>query len=150
MSNTNCFVASYRGAASGVTKLNPSGSGISNETLPIDISDDNDTPDVRNNSTKQRVFICSLSDKSHGLNPKVVQHRVKSYGWSLEQALGLQKPPKRQVHGRKVRVDGDVYPTLKAACEAYSIAYMTVVDRESRGWSLKKALSTPVRKPRKK
>ena len=42
----------------------------------------------------------TAASKAYGLNPKTVQNRIKSYGWTLEQALGLQKPPERKHHGK--------------------------------------------------
>ena len=47
---------------------------------------------------------------------------------------------------KKVEIDGKIYPTLKAACEAFKIPYGTVANRVRAGMSVEEALKTPKKK----
>lgn len=65
-------------------------------------------------------------------------------GWEVERAFSdaaSQMPP----NARALRVEGKRYRSIAAAAESFGLDPMVVRARIQQGWSLKRALSTPVR-----
>lgn len=85
------------------------------------------------------------------LDPRIVHKRVKIYGWSVNQAFGLEPPPERTPnHTREVTVEFVRYRSMKAACQHYGIDISTVQRRLTKGMSLDLAFSTPSQKSKRK
>ena len=59
-------------------------------------------------------------------------------GWAIEHALDIETMKKTL--GKKVTVNGRLFPSIKAAARHYGLAGACVRDRLSRGWKLKQAL----------
>lgn len=81
------------------------------------------------------------------------QQRIKTYGWTLEEAIGLNNNSSPQsIENMRVTVDGVEFKTKKAAAIHYGISETVVYARLSKGWSVDSAFKKPVRKnkPRKK
>lgn len=81
-----------------------------------------------------------------GLNPSIVRARLRKFGWSLEQALGIVAPEKRKAHNR-ISVDITVdsvkynYDSISEAAKARGLSEFLVFRRINRdGWSLEQAL----------
>ena len=87
------------------------------------------------------------------VSPQLVSKRQMRWGWTLEQALGVQPPPRR-TSSAKARIDGGVvvgnmkYDSLSHACETTGISYSKVASRLHRGWSLDEAFGISYRKPK--
>ncbi|MGI2259153.1 GIY-YIG nuclease family protein [Shewanella sp. GXUN23E] len=99
---------------------------------------------------------CSLSDaaRSYGLNPKLVQGRIDG-GWTLEQSLELEDPPKK-MPARRVAVKvsrefgGKEYATIKDAALDHGLEPKIVRSRiNAHGWSIEEALGLTPREKRK-
>jgi len=87
---------------------------------------------------------------AYGIPVKQLHKRYKKLGWTLEQALNLAPPPEKPSnHADVVDIDGVQYPSVLAACQAYSISVSAVNRRRKQGMSLTEAITTPSRKGRK-
>jgi hypothetical protein len=73
-----------------------------------------------------------------------VQGRLQN-GWTVRQAFEIDQPPERKMSGRKVTVDKVRYPSIRSACDAFNVSYYVVLRRIGLGWTVKRALKTPVR-----
>ncbi|MBU3588178.1 GIY-YIG nuclease family protein [Polynucleobacter sp. 31A-FELB] len=82
-----------------------------------------------------------------GANYKNVQQRMKTYGWSIEDAIGLtQNTNSQSLENMAVTVEGVRYSTKADAARHYGIPEKTVYARLKRGWSIDDAFKKPVRK----
>lgn len=89
----------------------------------------------------------AMAAKALNLDPRLVHKRLKTYGWTLNQAFGIDPPPvHRSNHARKVTVGGSHFETLSDACEAFGITISTVHRRVAGGMTLEEALVLPSRK----
>jgi len=70
--------------------------------------------------------------------PQSVAKRVRD-GWTAEEAVGLVKR-KRKGHGTSIAVEGIEYPTIKDACEKYSVNPKVIRARISNGYSAEDAI----------
>jgi len=87
---------------------------------------------------------------AYGVTPKQLHKRYKQLGWTIEQALNLAPPPEKPSnHAEVVEIDGIEYPSIQAACQAYSISISAVGRRRKKGMSLVDAITKPSRKSRK-
>ena len=68
-------------------------------------------------------------------------------GQIIGKAGGLVEPGVMYYGKTKVTVDGKKFDSIKDAAEHYKINNIVVNNRTSRGWSLKKALTTPATSP---
>lgn len=106
------------------------------------------TPVIVQTPKGRRTFDC-LKDAAifYGLEPGTVRARLKSSGWTLEQALGLASPPpKPKAHNAKpvrFKEKGLVYsyPSVSDAAKAHGLSEFLVFTRmRARGWTIAQAL----------
>lgn len=84
-----------------------------------------------------------------GISPKIVHKRLTQFGWTLEQAFGLDAPPIRRSNSSKaVTILGITYPTIADACKAFGITQSAVNRRISLGMQLEEAIAKPSQKSR--
>lgn len=63
-------------------------------------------------------------------------------GWTLDQAFGLQRPPRRGRNaGKSIAVADVTYPNIVQACEAHELDHRTVAARVRRGWTIAQAFN---------
>jgi hypothetical protein len=95
-----------------------------------------------------RTFEC-IKDAAtfYGLEPGTVRARLKSSGWTVEQALGLASPPpKPKAHNAKpvrFKANGAIYsyPSVSDAAKAHGLSEFLVFTRmRARGWTIAQAL----------
>lgn len=85
--------------------------------------------------------------KANGLDPRIVHSRLKQFGWTVDQAFGLQPPPvKRSNSAKSVDVNGQTFETREAACAAFGITISAVNRRIANGMSVEEAISKVSRK----
>lgn len=60
-------------------------------------------------------------------------------GWTLEQAVGIEKKEKSSYSGIDISVNGQTYPSIKSAAEAFKLDYKIVHSRLGRGYSIEQA-----------
>lgn len=81
--------------------------------------------------------------KAYGLSYNVLNSRLSS-GWDIERALTT---PVKEVHTGPIQDhEGKVYNSFKEMALNYGMEPSYLKKRLSRGWSLEKALTTPVKK----
>lgn len=80
--------------------------------------------------------------RAHGISPQQVNKR-KKLGWDIEQALGIKAPPVKNASNSAVEVvlNGIVYPSIKAACDAQGISQSTFTRRRRQGMTETEALA---------
>lgn len=87
--------------------------------------------------------------RAMGLDPKVVHKRLKQFGWTLEQAFGLDDPPIKKSNSAKiVKIRGRVFSTIADACASFGIAQSTFNRRLAAGMALDDAITKPSQKAR--
>lgn len=75
------------------------------------------------------------------------QQRIKTYGWTLEEAIGLSNNPSAQgLENMRVTIDGVEFKNKKTAAIHYGISETVVYARLDRGWTIDDAFKKPVRK----
>ena len=81
---------------------------------------------------------------AYNMSEVCIQQRVYSYGWTLEDAV--HTPIKQKSGHRKVCQDhlGNEYDSMLEMTQAYGISYTTYKGRLNIGWSVEKALTTPI------
>jgi len=97
----------------------------------------------RNNriiSYKGHDYTLAKLATKHGLDADTLARRLDS-GMSVIDAVN--KPLNH--HYTMVKIDGDLL-SLRQACKKLNLPYKTINSRVKRGWSVDKALNTPVRK----
>ena len=73
--------------------------------------------------------------------------RMQSGTWTLEQACNIEPPPKIEISGIKIELEGITYQSFQKACEHYSLDKRIVNMRMNRlGWSLEEAFELELRK----
>ena len=85
----------------------------------------------------------SAAARHFGLQPKLVDSRLRK-GWSVDEAFGLCERQKRTVGSRakEISVDGKLYPSRTALCEAYGISKAMFYHRTTTlGMSCEEAIS---------
>jgi len=89
--------------------------------------------------------------KTMGLDPRIVHKRLRKFGWTLEQAFGLEPPPvKRSNSAKAVTIAGNIFETLSDACLAFNITQSAVRRRMTQGMTLEDALTKPSQKAKSK
>lgn len=87
-----------------------------------------------------------------GVNFKKYSLRLNRYGWTPEQALGLQPPPRGPSGIRvEVRVENEVFSSITSAAKRYKVDPSVVAHRIQIGWTIEQALGLakkPLRKIR--
>lgn len=86
----------------------------------------------------------SAMAKAYGLAQSVLNYRLKKLHWSLGKALTEPKKQDKKVQDHL----GNEYKNRSAMARAYGITSTLLSSRLYRGWSLEKALTTPVNKNR--
>lgn len=90
----------------------------------------------------------SEAARAHGLSPGVVKSRLTK-GWTVEQTLELEDPPKNKHGPRKVSIGEREYPTLADAARAYGLDPLLVRCRVNKhGWPMTQALEIEPRPSR--
>lgn len=85
----------------------------------------------------------------YNLNYNLVIQRLKKHSWLIEQALGLEPPPKRKAHNRLfIEIDGRVFDSRSECAEYYGVDQRLVFTRLKRDWPLKEALGVVKRTPK--
>jgi hypothetical protein len=89
--------------------------------------------------TVEGVSYNSLAElcRVYGAEYSTIHQRITVCGWTLEEALDLEKRDNRCV---EVAVDGRVFSSLKNACEYYGAKYDLVCSRVGSGWSVEDAI----------
>lgn len=88
----------------------------------------------------------SLSEAAryYGLAPKTVRERIKSYGWTLEEAFGLSErespKPSSRTYPSQLTVEGKTFKSLREAARHFSLSPQLVRRRMARGWTAEQAL----------
>ena len=82
--------------------------------------------------------------KDLGINRGTLYGRIYDLGWPIEKAFTAPLTEKQSA-----KING-VTKTMKQWCDFYKIDYGVFRMRTHRGWSIHKALTTPVKSPRKK
>jgi hypothetical protein len=75
--------------------------------------------------------------KRYGLPRHTLINRL-NYGWTLEQAVGLEHRPVQQ--GKTIEVNGQVFDSAKELAEAYDISATTLRSRLSKGLTPRQAV----------
>jgi hypothetical protein len=89
----------------------------------------------------------AMAAKALNLDPRIVHKRIKTYGWTLNQAFGIDPPPvHRSNHAKRVTIGDRHFATIADACEAFGITISAVQRRIARGSTLEEALTLPSRK----
>ena len=87
-------------------------------------------------------FISINSAARHfDLDEFVVHQRMFKYGWSLEEALGIEPRPDRIIHGKQIEVEEIIFPNLHEACKHYGQNFNKVYGRFESGWDVNQAFS---------
>ncbi len=111
-------------------------------TTPVKVYKHGECTDHKGNVFHSLPEMCRF----YGIeDPKKYRNRLK-LGWSQEKALTT--PFRKMVYKREPVTDhiGNPFPTKKAMCTHYGITVNHYLFRIKQGWSLEKALTTPVRK----
>ena len=85
----------------------------------------------------------------YGKSPQVVTQRLRTLGWTPEQAVELIPRKRRGTTGKPVEVDGVRYESIVDACAAHGLKAATVTARLARGYKIDESFSVaaPKRKP---
>ena len=76
---------------------------------------------------------------SYGLNVKTVSRRIKA-GWNVEQAIGLNPPPKREAtNGATLATSKGTYKSVREASKASGVAEANIHARLKLGWNADQA-----------
>ena len=116
----------------------------------------------KGNMARQRVMLVvrgvemSLIEAAqlHGVDPKLVHQRVRTYGWTAEQALGLEPRPwaikrKQREEQATTRRAGKLHEyqgrlwTVSKLSEQFGVPYQRLSSRLRAGWELEEALMKP-------
>lgn len=73
------------------------------------------------------------------IHPSTVARRIRD-GWSIDQAVGLEKK-QRAGHGKKVVINGKSYKTIKEACLNLNLNPATIRARIQQGYSVEDAFN---------
>ena len=98
--------------------------------------------DHKGNKYDTKAEMC----KQYGLNATTYMNRIKK-GWSVEKAL-TTKPNESKEYYVTDHL-GNVFNTQKEMCDAWNILINTYRSRIKKGWSIEKALTTPLNQPKK-
>lgn len=96
------------------------------------------------NKYSSKKIMCDHYGISYATYKRCIQK-----GWTIEQALTIpfdERIPKKE-NSKQITVKdhlGNIYPDLKTMCEYYDIHPHTYKSRIRCGWSIEKALTTPV------
>lgn len=87
-----------------------------------------------------------------GIGTGAIYTRINKYGWSVEDAVSRDINEKiSKIRREHEDVKRFVYKneklTLRAFSEKYDLYLGTLVSRIQNGWSIEKAIETPIRKP---
>lgn len=89
----------------------------------------------------------SLSELAgaYGLTESCIHYRLEKYGWTLTDAVHT---PVKNAGNTTICYDhlGNKYPSKKAMVQHYDMRYSTYMSRICQGWSIEKALTTPINK----
>jgi predicted DNA-binding protein YlxM (UPF0122 family) len=82
----------------------------------------------------------------HGVSHKNVQQRMKTYNWTLEQALGLEPHPNAvwSLEGEAVILGGVEYSSIAEAARAHDVSASAVYARIANGASIEEAFAEPI------
>ena len=98
---------------------------------------------LRGNWYKSLKDVCEV----FGVSYKNAQQRMKTYGWSIEDAIGLTCNTKAQsLENMTVTVEGVRYNNKAEAAKHYEIPEKTVYARLKSGWSIEDAFKKSVRR----
>lgn len=92
----------------------------------------------------KNVLFSSVSNAARhfGISPKLAMQRISTYNWTLEQAFGLETPPKGTPKKIKVHQGNQTftYSSLKEATNAFNLNYDVIKQRINKlGWSTEQA-----------
>lgn len=82
----------------------------------------------------------SAAARNYGIDEYTAHQRLRRYGWTLREALGLDRPPPRTKSGRTISVGGVTFKSIKAAAEAHGLSAGAVRARLDSGWTTEQAL----------
>lgn len=85
--------------------------------------------------------------RKYKISPAALNYRLRS-GWTLPEALGLERPPLRDWR-RPVSVGGVTFPTTEDAARHFGVSSRIVASRLRRGWTPEEALGLSVRRTRR-
>ncbi len=122
--------------------------GISNQTLSYRLSQ-GWTPEQavgvhthKARRQKTRIVCAGIRYENYvglarkfGLPMKKVHRRINDFGWTPEQAVGLETPPGPE----QFEVEGKAYQSFNHACTAYGFSFKTVSERLAKGWRTEQA-----------
>lgn len=85
--------------------------------------------------------------------PHATFYQRMKRGWSMEEALGLsdkkaghRTSESRPARGKPVVINGETYPSIKAAADAHGLPSYRVIQRLKHGWSQEEAFGIKERK----
>jgi hypothetical protein len=88
--------------------------------------------------------------EKYGLDHRKIFKRIYKFGWTIEQAFGLEPPSEKPSNSsKKVMIKSVTYESITAACSAFEIAISTVQRRVKSGWTIEDAVTVPSRKSKK-
>ena len=87
---------------------------------------------------KQYISL-NAAARAYGIPEYSVHQRIERYGWTLEQALGIEPPPKKDIKRKSISVGPETFPNLRAAARSHGINEGTVRSRLALGWTVEQA-----------
>ena len=80
--------------------------------------------------------------KDYNINYDTLKDRLTKRKWSLEKAI---ETPVKSVHdGNKLKYKNKTYKSIRKLAKEYNVKYNTLTQRLQNGWSVKKAIETPI------
>ena len=119
------LIAQYRSVESGYNQTRGGGNGeaVGNEVV-----------------VQGRRFISfSSAARYFSIDSDIARQRIKRYGWTLEEALGLASAPKRVTRENLYEIAGTFYHNFSVACEKHNLDESVVRGRLKCGWSAEQA-----------
>jgi hypothetical protein len=94
-------------------------------------------------SVADKTYISfSAAARAHGVKEFIARQRINRYGWTLEQSLGLEPPPRRTPpRSKSYSLLGIRFPSFVAACEFHDLDDSAVRSRLKMGWTKRQAFS---------
>ncbi len=93
--------------------------------------------------------------REYGISQQVYSHRTKKLGWAMEKALETPVRRKGRIRKEEPMVDkrkkavtdhlGNSFPSYVEMARAYNIPELTLFNRLTRGWDIKRALTQPIK-----
>lgn len=147
----------YKGVVYGSYTQLASRYGINGETLKLRLKQGMDLKsaiETKGHLLYRKCSVAGRKFKSHkaaaehyGLNNKIVHQRMTG-GWTLRQALGIDKRKESKTAPKSVSVGGIEFSTLTDAANHFGLTHGAVGVRKKLGWTVEEAYGLKKRVPK--